>query len=175
MGEVIMSDYSSHSFVLNDIMENFDIDSVLEFGCGMYSTPIFINNAKNVKSIEMQNEEWFIKVRDEFLNKDNFTIELRLDWEKLVSEVQKSRKKYDLIFIDGQGDSRVPLANTCIKNTDIIICHDTQAACYGWDKINKNVGNWEWFDIKKHPTETAIFTKNSEVKKFIYDTYKDFL
>lgn len=113
------------------LFQKYQIKSVLEFGCGMFSTAMFVNAGCKVTSIEMQNQSWFDKVKAELPD-----VDLRLalgpyEWEKEALE-----PRYDLIFVDGHGDSRPECLMWAKDHTDLIVAHDTEHPYYGWDRAD---------------------------------------
>jgi hypothetical protein len=129
---IIENGFGSHLAILQEIFKLKKINSVLEFGCGDYSTDFFINNCEKVTSIEMQTQEWFNKVSDKYKNKSNWKGILcigRFEFQKLKYE------KVDLCFVDGHGDSRPEQINIIQPYTNIIVAHDTETWTYHWERI----------------------------------------
>ena len=160
--------YGSHKFVLEAILNKFEIASILEFGTGYCSTPLFLKNAKRVLSIEEQSEEWYNKIKDAYSKEDNFEIRLSLSNVETIDNFSKSKECFDLIFVDGHNQTRAELTNIATDHTGIIVCHDTEhEQFYRWDTIHKDNPGWEWFNIEKEYPNTSIFTNNGEVKNFL--------
>ena len=68
-----MGKYSvqSHVPIFKKMFETFDINSVFEYGIGLHSTPIFIDNCEKVLSIEMNthslgSQTWYEKVVEDY-------------------------------------------------------------------------------------------------------------
>jgi predicted O-methyltransferase YrrM len=79
----------------------------------------------------MQNEEWMRTVHIHYPDAD---IRLALgpdEWRKLGID-----GKYDLIFVDGHGDSRPECMEWAKNHTDLIIAHDTEHPYYCWDRAD---------------------------------------
>ena len=177
-----MNEYGTHYPVLAELINKFKIQNVLEFGAGNYSTGLFVENCSKVLSIEMQNIEWFEKVKEKFIdNIDSglLTIKCILDYDGLSSIEYLNtipNNKFDMVFIDGAGESRYNCANYAKSITDIIVCHDTEYPGYHWENIIID-GSWIWIDIKIYDTWTSVMTKNKKVIKYIksfnYETLKE--
>ena len=131
---------ATHLPVFESLFRRYPIKTVLEFGCGMFSTAMFVNAGCDVTSIEMQNKPWYDKVKAELP-----TVDLRLalgpfEWEELVL-----KPRYDLIFVDGHRDSRPECLEWAKAHTDLIVAHDTEHPYYGWDRANM-----DGFRVKIH-------------------------
>ena len=149
--------YGSHIPTFDRIFAKNKIKTVLEFGGGDHSTPYFIEKGCTVHSIEMQSEEWYNHIVERnptakvslMLGKDMWS----KDYFKDVFE-----DRYDLIFVDGHLDSRPECANWAKDHTDIIVLHDTEAHCYGWQRLELN--DWiKYEDTENHP-QTQVYSRN---------------
>lgn len=167
-----LSTWGSHLPIISEITKSFEIDSVLEFGTGFFSTSVFVENCKSVLSIEMQNKEWYDKVKDRFQDKvTSGVLDIRFSLEdsgeKTIDSLKfNGQKKYDLVFVYGAGGSRPNCCTYAKTVTDLIILHDTQQPTYGWNKIVVD-GDWKWVDIKLFNTWTSIMTKRKDVLEFV--------
>jgi len=148
--------YGSHIPTFDRIFAKNKIKTVLEFGGGDHSTPYFIEKGCTVHSIEMQSEEWYNHIVER-----NPTAKVFFDlgkdgWRNLIPILSDH---YDLIFVDGHLDSRPECANWAKNHTDIIVLHDTEAHCYGWQRLQLN--DWiKYEDIENHP-QTQAYGRNS--------------
>lgn len=126
-----MDPTATHLPILAELFASHQIKTVLEFGCGLFSTNAFISNGCKVTSIEMQNQSWYARVKEEIPG-----VDLRLalgpdEWHKEPLEA-----RYDLIFVDGHGDSRPECLEWAKDHTDLIVAHDTEHPYYGWDRAD---------------------------------------
>lgn len=154
-----MNSIETHLPVLKKLFQITEINTVLEFGTGIHSTPFFIEKCKKVTSIEMQSKSWFDKVSNQFKD-PKFRPILKLGpyaYKELHLE-----SFYDLIFVDGHGESRWDVTNNSFEKTNIIVIHDTQEKSYNWNKINKPE-NWIRKDIKDFSVWTTVLTNNREI------------
>lgn len=125
-----MDPTATHLPVFEKLFKERKIYKVLEFGCGMFSTKFFTDQGCSVTSIEMQHEEWADKVRQE--TPANVILCLGpMDWQKLDLD-----DSYDLIFVDGHGDSRPECLMWAKDKTNLIVAHDTEHPYYGWDRAD---------------------------------------
>jgi len=150
-----MNTIESHIPVLEKLFQLYPIKTVLEFGMGFGSTPFFLNKGVRLISVEMQNKEWYDKVIDR--HPASRTFEPILSIGPMAYKTIQLDGWYDLIFIDGHGDSRWSVINDVFPHTDLIAVHDTQEDSYGWNKVKMPEG-WSWFDVKEFPVWTAILT-----------------
>jgi len=133
-----MDVYSTHLKYLELIIDFCpDIENVVEFGMGYYSTKLFVDRVKKVTSIEMQTKEWFNKIESEFKDHAKWTpVALIGPFEFLG---HKYPEKIDLVFVDGHGDSRPECINFMVeKRCRVIVAHDTEEQSYRWDKVAQN-------------------------------------
>jgi len=73
----------------------YQIDTVLEFGCGIWSTGCFVRNSKHITSIENV-EEWVEFVKKEYNHKNNLDV---IHYTKPMNEYfNETKNSYDLIW-----------------------------------------------------------------------------
>jgi predicted O-methyltransferase YrrM len=131
---------ATHLPILRDLLKCGGIKTVLEFGCGMYSTKAFLDAGCELTSIEMQSESWFSLAQSLYPGHD---IRLALgayEWQTL-----DLKPRYDLIFVDGHGDSRPDCMEWAKYHTDLIVAHDTEHPYYKWDRADMSGFNKEVF------------------------------
>ena len=150
-----MDRFATHLPVLERAIRDFGIETVLEFGTGLYSTPLLVQLCKEVISVEMHERSWFDKNRTE-LASPNFTPLLMLGPEVGVEYLLNADRRFDMIFVDGHEDSRWKVVNAAFDKTDVIIAHDTEVRYYQWHRIELPDG-WIWLDFKKHIPWTSVF------------------
>jgi len=129
-----MDGFGSHLPLLEEIFKLKKINNVIEFGCGDFSTPFFIQNCSSVTSIEMQTDEWFHKMSNQFKNSPNWKGFLSIGPHEFTR--LNIYKKVDLCFVDGHGDSRPDVINFMQIYSDIFVAHDTETFTYYWGRIN---------------------------------------
>lgn len=122
---------ATHLPVFEKLFEKYPIKTVLEFGCGEFSTSFFIQHASYVTAIEMQSEDWYKRVK-----KAHPSVDLRLALGPFKWKEQPLMSHYDLIFVDGHGDSRPECINWAQDRTDIIVAHDTEHPYYRWELVD---------------------------------------
>ena len=78
----------------------------------------------------MQHEEWAHRVRN--ASPAKIIIALGpMEWQKLDLD-----QKYDMIFVDGHGDSRPECLEWAKDHADLIVAHDTEHPYYGWERAD---------------------------------------
>lgn len=131
----------------------------LEYGMGDNSTPFLVAHCASVVSIEMQDAAWFDKLVSK-ISSPKWHPLLLLGPEPAVAWTEQ-HFDFDLVLVDGHGDSRWKLVNLLIKKkVPIIVVHDTQQPTYGWHKIV--AGSYLRIDCKVHPVWTSVFTSSKE-------------
>jgi len=160
-----MDGFGSHLTMFKLIFEYNEINSMIEFGMGDFSTPYFIENVKDkVTSIEMQQKPWYDKIHEQFSRNKKWTgINCigRFDFMKL-----KIYEKVDLAFVDGHGDSRPECINFISKFTSNIVVHDTETISYRWHLVNLPEVFIRVDDVTHRPW-TTLYTTNRELAKYV--------
>lgn len=119
----------SHMPILEFLLDRFDVNTALEFGCGLYSTPLLLLKCSYVESREMNSEEWLHKVRE---NLPEWTISSggwQLFWVEgptAAMEIPNDASCFDLVLCDGHGDTRAQQAKCMIDRSGLIVIHDSQ-------------------------------------------------
>jgi hypothetical protein len=152
-------DYSSHLPIFNWIFSRLKINSVFEFGCGNYSTEIFIKNCQMVESVEMQSLEWFNIISEKYRGTLNHSIQCLLGANAGIDHFNTQNKNWDLVFVDGSGESRWHAINCAFKKTNLIVAHDTQEPSYNWNKVALPI-DWNRVDFTVLTPWTTVFFKN---------------
>lgn len=167
-----MNNYGTHYPILAELLDKFNLEHVLEFGTGFFSTGIFVEKAKKVVSIEMQYVDWYDKVKEKYskyVDSGVLSIECIIEDSGLQSIQHISSnydKPFDMVFVDGAGGSRFNCANYAKSMTDLIICHDTEYHGYHWDRIVVD-GDWVWIDVKIYGTWTSVMTTRKDIIDFV--------
>lgn len=153
----------SHLDVLKKIIAVKPTPTVLEFGCGMYSTPLLYENCREITCIEMQNESWYEKMKsylEQQNEPDKWLIHCMIG--PLAYRNLNLNDWYSLIMVDGHGDSRWQVINDMFSKTDLMVVHDTEEPGYQWEKVEMPK-NWMWKDFKEYKTWTAIVTSDTNL------------
>lgn len=104
---------------------------------------------------------------------------LYLDAYQLAKWLE-TQKLFDLVFIDTRIEYCYELVQSLMKNTSIIVVHDTQAQIYCYDKV-KMTSDWCYADFVFHRPWTGIFTRYKmklrqmvmEIPGVIYDNFEN--
>jgi predicted O-methyltransferase YrrM len=149
--------YSTHLSLLKSLLSK-NIDSVFEFGTGLYSTKLFLENCTRVIACEMQSEDWYNKVNDEFKDHDNVEVLYMLGPDKAIEYLSEINSRFDLIFVDGHGSNRWKAINEASKFTDLIVAHDTETSSYNWHLVDLG-DEWVRTDYKEFDPWTTTWEK----------------
>lgn len=157
------SHFASHVPTLTAIAASFPITTVLEFGAGVHSTPLFLNrdafpDVESVVSHEHR-ADWIAKVRSEV---DDERLDLRLTpIEAMPSHVVPS----DLAFIDcndGPVDdysTRRRLLDVC-RQCGIVVVHDAERML---ETIANAQYRYSYIDSPKRMPHTAVLSNFHDV------------
>jgi predicted O-methyltransferase YrrM len=168
-----MNDYCSHLPILEFVLDEIKPINLFEFGMGLYSTKLFTNTTKYVISVEMQDESWYDKIKKEnFItdSKNDINLYCMLGKENAIDFFKNIDMKFDLVFVDGHGESRWQCINEAFEKCDVIVAHDTETVSYNWSMVVKPE-EYTWLDIKKYNPWTSVITNN---KNLIQKLSKDF-
>jgi hypothetical protein len=170
-----MSAYATHLTILQSFFNDFEIGSVFEFGVGNNSTPLFIDRAKKILSVEMQDAQWFIDIYNKYRGAPQFNVFCMMGSTAACEYLTNQKDNFDLVFVDGHAE-RYMQVNSALTKTKIVIAHDTSLKAYGWSKTNLPP-DWKWVDIINFDPWTSIITCESRVidwcKKFDHVIYTD--
>jgi hypothetical protein len=164
-----MDPYRTHIPVLETIFKTKNINSVLEFGMGYNSTPFFLERCKNVTSIEMQQKEWFDKITSEYSKTyKDWKHHLSIGPFAAFSLQEVMTQNYDLVFVDGHGDSRPECINAFFNKAEIIVAHDAEEPGYRWNLVNKPDNYNQYLFARLNPF-TLIYSKDFDLIETIRD------
>jgi len=124
--------HGTHVPILRAISHNFCIRTVVEFGCGLFSSKTFLNRKyfpylKNLYSYEV-NQKWIDKIRVVVDNDDR--------WAPILiskNEEDLNNHKYpeaDCVFIDGEDGHRLYILENFYDMANLMIIHDSKTKTY---------------------------------------------
>jgi hypothetical protein len=121
--------------------------SVIELGCGHFSTPLLHHLCKGRRLVSIDHDpEWVDQFRD--LESPLHTLICVPRW----AEVKFPLDSWDVAFVDcAPAEARVPLIEQFLSTTKQFVIHDTEHPLYGYDRIwpkfkfrydDKRLGPW---------------------------------
>jgi hypothetical protein len=163
-----MDAYATHVPVLDAIFKFRNIDTVLEFGMGNNSTPFLVKKCQSsVISIEMQQTVWYeTMVSQDLFNNKKWSPILCLGPHAIFENKDIMNRSYDLVFVDGHGDSRPECINHFFGKSNIIVAHDVEAECYRWNLVNLPEDYRKFYYSKLDPA-TAVYSNDLELISFL--------
>ena len=154
--------YSTHLPVLKRIFDVVKVRKVFEFGPGPYSTKFFSERAKDLISIEQSRQGWSEVMQEQY---PGAVFLFEPEWKRAVELLAKTRKEFDLVFVDGAAQGRWACVNAAFDKAEIIVAHDTDAKeMYQWNRVKMPKG-WQRFDYAIPMPATSVWTKNKELIK----------
>ncbi len=161
--------YATHLDVLSQIYNYKKISSVIEFGMGTYSTEFFLNKTSTiVESIEMDTEEWYNKLVEDFKNHKNWKPILLLGKDGYLNH--SFQKKYDLAFSDGHPMSRAECVNFISKYCDTIVAHDTEVESNNYKIVN--LPDYYTFEDTRKDPYTKVWSKDDKLIEHLKNNIK---
>ena len=131
LGKTTTSRYATHFPVLRFLMETIRPLRIVEFGMGDFSTPLFLSSGAELISIETS-KDWLARMTH---TTSRHTV---IHWPSDSVEdylLDHCLPGFDLAFVDGPVDSRVPCVERLFLRSRIIIIHDSLTRCYGWRRL----------------------------------------
>lgn len=121
----------NHLPILKKAINYFKVESVFEFGIGIHSTGLFLEKCRNIYTVEMNSHirsdrSWFSFVTEKFGKKKGWKPKEILGKTEAIEYFLNLNKSFDLVFVDGHGDTRAEQANAAIGRAKVIIIHDAQ-------------------------------------------------
>ncbi len=122
--------YRSHLSVFEKIYSAFNINRVLEFGLGEYSTTFFVGHCEFVVSVEQESREWYYKINAK-INSPNWHPVFQRDPEAVFQYFDGKGTTFDLVFSDGLAQTRCLVANMAMqRKVPIVVLHDAEKVWY---------------------------------------------
>ena len=170
--------FSSFLPLLNSVLDIFNFDLAVEFGPGIYSTPLLMNINK---SYHIENDEkWYklLKISYDF-NNDNVLIHHKTKnlqdyisyYNNAVSEKIFNNFKLKLLMVDHYRQARKEVINILGNSFDVILYHDSEFKLNNYNQINKSVlNNFKKYELRfsKLPHTGLLVNKKLDAKKNIH-------
>jgi|688.fasta_scaffold03496_15 hypothetical protein len=158
--------YSNHLVLIDALFKNVKkgaIKHIFEYGCGFGSTAYFLQKSKSVIALEMQSDGWFWRVRND-LKPIYPHLEIHLALERCHwNFLGKFNQNFDLVFVDGHGDTRPECINYAMgKGVPYIVSHDTEEKGYGWERVINNQ-EYHKLTMRDFNNWTTLWTTDTQV------------
>ncbi len=165
--------YATHLPILDFLLDEIKPKKTLEWGMGFYSTPLLREKSGEVHSIETGSEEWFQKVDEKYTDDTSLVLYRDISESGALGFLQPMLMdcKWDLIFNDGDANSRHIVAQTCQFKDNVVISHDTQEKQYFYNTILLGEG-WQWIDIMDYSVWTSVMSNNPEIIQKLSDKFE---
>lgn len=119
---------SSHLPILAELIRVSGAKRVLEFGAGLYSTPLLVKLCDSVTSIETH-PIWYEKVK-KLIGANSKLMFHHVEQNMVLHYYHNSLVKYDLVFVDTVNKIRKQLVELSVQCTDNIVLHDAQTPAF---------------------------------------------
>jgi len=146
---------------------------VFEMGCGDYSTPMLHAICKRQNRFLLSSDtskEWI----NLFLDMENdmhsfvYVSVFEDDWEKNPKPDKWDligNQKWGVVFIDHRpGDRRAIDIKRFANLADVIVVHDTEAMCYGYEPV-MNTFKYR-YDYLRYQTRTTLVSNKIDIREF---------
>jgi hypothetical protein len=129
--------WGTHVEVLRALIEQVPIRSVLEFGMGMYSTPMLVERIDKVFAVEQSDPDWVAYVRKLCDGKGELFFE-----PSSTKALEMFGTDWDMAFVDGKREERLPALQGCLDaRIPFIVAHDmNQTDWYQYHRVVKPKG-----------------------------------
>lgn len=128
--------HASHLEILEMIHAVEPISKVLEYGCGRYSTPWFVENCDYVRSVELA-QKWLDIAAEQIVVKKAIWKPEACSTE-YDSLLEVCKEKWSVALIDGARYYDRHAVAQCLISTGAVrtvICHDAERCEYLWNTI----------------------------------------
>lgn len=168
--------WGSHVPVLEALFDAFALDSVLELGAGLHSTPLFFRRARRVVAIEAD-AEWILRLVESGLAVDDRRELIRQPVPRKTSrrtlreklppgELARATAFYkthmrgpvDLLFVDCYAGYRRQAVLDLYRHTGVVVFHDAEPEHdhqYGYSSMAFDPG-WVRLTDRTWPAHTGI-------------------
>lgn len=150
-------DYATHMPIIIGLSRLYKPKTILEFGAGRFSTPLFLDRrafpaVEKVVSCE-SSQDWVNIVTNE--TNLNQISEGRHEWR--VNNDEAPTDDWDLVFADsGTIEHKVALIHKCIPRTKFTMIHDSEVPDYQFFTTEFN-----YVDFQAFEPCTAVVWKNN--------------
>ena len=170
-----MNPYSTAVPVLGAVLKTVKVNTALELGAGVFSTPFLYQRVPFFTCLE-NDYEWFQKMRSEIACRDGFELRYhnvgplnRCDVIKsthahqraIYADFYNQRNSGDLLFIDHYLALRAIALKCLYTKYKVIVLHDSEEPHYGYDPIVQRMKNNGWLSIRIStliPMTTVLFS-----------------
>lgn len=166
-----MDGYSTHLPVLEEVIRAIGKPKeVLEYGCGINSTPWLLAHCDHLTSVELK-RDWIGKTIEVVSREDSS----RWLWVNVQDEREfPITRQYDLVLVDGGNHlHRIDCAANCLasKTCGVIAMHDTESPLYGWGHLIIPDG-WHKIDCDAYWPWTTVLTTDVSLAALLLVTMK---
>jgi hypothetical protein len=160
------TNYISHMPILSRILMKYP-GNILEFGTGFGRSFLICSICKDYKVLSFEsNEEWFQQMQKIGLwglnDKHSLFYINRDNWDDAYNYIDKNIK-WNISFIEhAPGERRIVDIKKLKDLCEIIIFHDSEASCYGYESITKHFKySYTYRDL---PTWTTIVSNFNNIE-----------
>jgi hypothetical protein len=158
-------------------------EHVLEFGCGDYSTALFLQAKRKVISVETD-LEWANKVATtQHVAIENGYLKIAHVHAPTGELGALTKMGYGpdgkfahIAMVDGLYQTRAAIAQTLITMdmASVVVCHDTERKEYNWQTIVLPAG-WLWVEVRDYAiwTSVACCPGQSGLAKRLQDAFRN--
>ncbi len=151
------SRYATHLPLLRFLVEVFRPVRMIEFGMGPYSTPTLLSRGGSVLSIETDSD--WMKRSQQDSRRHTVVLWPTDDVQDML--VHDANSEFDLAFVDGPVQSRVPCVNRLFGRAQLIVIHDSYTRCYRWGSLTVPA-EYLRIDYCVLQPETSVFASRVE-------------
>ena len=158
-----MNGYETHIPILTALFEATEINTVIEFGMGDYSTPFFLRRVQRLVSVEQQDKEWYRRTAERYAAEPG-----GCKWAHCYRPVGTDmglpliqQCENDVLgFVDGHHAFRVAAVNAMLEHgLKTVVIHDTGLVDYY--KLRElllpyGYNHYTYRHVKLHPRTTVI-------------------
>jgi hypothetical protein len=152
------NNYGSHIKLFEAIFGTVNINNVLEFGMGDFSTGFFTDRCGFVVSVEQESMDWYNRLIGK-ISSNNWKGHFEEDPKVIFEEYSKQGISFDLVFSDGKADTRRQVAELAFdRKIPIVVLHDAEKVWYYHWNLLDIPGEYMRFDFRCMDNELKVTT-----------------
>jgi hypothetical protein len=160
LGQTTTSRYATHVPVLRFLIEMMRPERILEFGAGEFSTPLLLSSGAELTSIETS-IDWLAKV----CHTTSQHIVVHWPCDSVEDYLLDHRLPgFDLAFVDGPVNSRVPCVQRLFGRSRVIVIHDSMTRCYGWKRLVVPTPYRRFDYTQLHPATSVFAIRDADAE-----------
>jgi hypothetical protein len=129
--------YRSYLLIFEKLLGSFEVNDVLEFGMGEYSTPFLAQRCRRIVSVEQESRQRYDRTVAA-IQSPNWEPFFECNPAAVFEHFDRQKRQFDLVFSDGVPQTRCLIANLAMrKHVPFVVLHDAEKVWhYRWNLLD---------------------------------------